>query len=212
MRALYTTALIVGCLVCNACGESNQRAASSSAPGIEATGWETQTPMDKPLAGEKVAVVEATVAVEEVNLAGRHLTVKRPDGSVVTVKAGPEIKRLAEIKPGDSIVLSYILSVAYEVRPATVEEKSNPVAGAAVAERNEASLPPGASMASVIHRVVTIASIDRQKPSVTIKDADGQLSVIPVKRPENLERVKVGDTVAITYVEATAVNIDPVKL
>ena len=61
----------------------------------------------------------------------------------------------------------------------------------------------------MIHRLATVTAIDKKGATVTIKGENGALAEIPVKRPENLDRVKVGDTVVIDYLESLAVNIEP---
>lgn len=46
----------------------------------------------------------------------RLLTVTGPRGNTVTVKVGPEVKNLAQVQPGDQLVVRYLESVALAVR------------------------------------------------------------------------------------------------
>ena len=54
----------------------------------------------------------------------------------------------------------------------------------------------------------TIAAIDKDAGTVTLRSADGELTTIKARHPENLERVVVGDLVEITYTEALAVSVE----
>jgi hypothetical protein len=42
---------------------------------------------------------------------------------------------------------------------------------------------------------------------VTLKGADGKTTTVKVRNPKNLENVKVGDVVVITYTEALALSL-----
>lgn len=179
--------------------------------GATVTGWDTQTKMGQPLAGERGAVIEASVLVEKVDLKNRTLTVKKPNGTILTLKVGTEVKRLNEIKPGDTVVAQFISAVAYELRAPTAEEQAAPAAAVVAAGRNDKSLPPGAAAANTIHTIVTIEEIDRKAGTVTIMGPSGETTVLNVERPENFQRIKVGDKLAVTYVEAVALKVEPRK-
>ncbi len=49
----------------------------------------------------------ATAVVEAIEAASRTVTLKKPDGTLVTIVAGPEIKRFEEIKVGDKVNARY---------------------------------------------------------------------------------------------------------
>jgi hypothetical protein len=68
----------------------------------------------KPMAAA-LNTVEVTANVEKVDYQKRLITLKGPEGNVRTLKVDPRVKRLAEIKPGDDIVLRRTEAVAIEV-------------------------------------------------------------------------------------------------
>ena len=70
----------------------------------------------KPMAAA-INTVEVTANVEKVDYQRRLITLKGPEGNVRTLKVDPRVKRLAEIKPGDDIVLRRTEAVALEVTP-----------------------------------------------------------------------------------------------
>ena len=50
--------------------------------------------------------------------------------------------------------------------------------------------------------------VDRKGYTVTIKGPEGRTETIAVKDPKNLDGVKVGDLVDVTYAQALAVALD----
>jgi hypothetical protein len=57
----------------------------------------------------------------------------------------------------------------------------------------------------------TILNLDKTKETVTLKGPDGDVVVVKVQDPANLDKVKVGDTIVITYTEALAIAVQTVK-
>ena len=67
-----------------------------------------------------VDAVEVKATVVAIDYQSRIVTLKGPEGKVIKVTAGPEIKRLNEVKVGDSVVARLTRAVSIEVsKPAT---------------------------------------------------------------------------------------------
>jgi hypothetical protein len=74
-----------------------------------------------PTADAKLGVVvadltELTATVDSVDYHKRLVTLTGPRGNTVTVKAGPQIKNLDQVKVGDQLVVQHYDSVALFVR------------------------------------------------------------------------------------------------
>ena len=54
-------------------------------------------------------------------------------------------------------------------------------------------------------------AIDQKLPSITVKTVDGRTVTRKVDNPKNLEGVKVGDKIEITYTQAAVLSVDPIK-
>jgi len=68
----------------------------------------------------------------------------------------------------------------------------------------------GRGIAAGISEVVTVTAVDQKSREVTLRSADGEEnSFIAGDEVRNLEQVKVGDEVTITYAEALAVRLFP---
>ena len=72
-----------------------------------------------PLGGKpgmtEVQSVEVTAAVESIDYQTRMVKLRGPEGKTKTVKAGPEVKRLNEVKPGDTVVVRYTEAASIRV-------------------------------------------------------------------------------------------------
>lgn len=178
-------------------------------PQPTATVVEERSPAGEPLAGMDGVLIKVTAKVKAIDLEKRIVTLVGPDGKVITTKAGNEIKRLNEVKVGDLVTIEYMQAVAFEVRPPTAEEKANPVAVAMGAGRADPKAAPAGGAGQVVHQIVKVTKIDKKDGTVTIKLADGRSETIKAKYPENLNRIKVGDTAAVTFAETMAISLTP---
>jgi hypothetical protein len=71
---------------------------------------------------------------------------------------------------------------------------------------------PGEKPAGVVGKEVTanatITAIDKAAKTATLKGEDGKSVTVTPRDPKNLEKVKVGDRLVITYTEAVAVSVE----
>ncbi len=125
-----------------------------------------------------------------------------------TIYAGPDVQRFSELKVGDKVTFKYKESVVYQIQkpgaaPAAAGEQTGIVRGTGPR--------PGGTITKQITATVTITAIDMNVPSVTIKKDDGSISSFKVEDKKNLEGVKVGDRVQITYTQALAISVEAPK-
>jgi hypothetical protein len=162
-----------------------------------------------PLTGTDSELVESRVAVHAIDYQNRRITLRNSQGLLETYTVAPEVKRLNEIKPEDRIVATYLKAVAFEVREPTAFERANPTLAGAALKKQPVDLPPGMEAAAVKHTIVTVDAIDFKRKSVTLATPEGETFTAYARYPDNLYRINVGDKVAVTYGEATIVNIVP---
>ncbi len=62
-----------------------------------------------------VRSVEVAATVTAIDYPSRMVTLQGPEGKILKVKAGPEVKRFAEIKQGDSVVARYTEAMSIKV-------------------------------------------------------------------------------------------------
>jgi hypothetical protein len=155
---------------------------------------------------EIVKTVAATI--QAINLETRELTLKGPQGNVYTLFADPEIKRLAEFRVGDEIVLDYAISMAAEIRQPTAEELAKPYTVVEDTTLTGADKKPGVEGYKIIEAVVTVEGLDRQTQTVTIKGPKGNYLAVKVKDPTTLDKLRLGDVALVVYSESFALRIE----
>jgi hypothetical protein len=153
-------------------------------------------------------VVKVTATVEAVDLTNRVVSLKGPKGNVFDLKVGDKVKNLPQVKVGDKVVARYYESIAVRLM------KPGEPAGAAATQAAGAAKPgerPAGVVANQVTVTATIEDISPKKTFVTLKGPGGKTVDVKVRDPKNLENVKVGDQVEITYTEALAISVEKAK-
>jgi Cu/Ag efflux protein CusF len=157
----------------------------------------------KPLAMGQV--VSVTTTVEAIDSSNRVVTLKGPDGNLVAVQVPDSVKRFSEIKVGDRLTFKYSESLIIAVK------KADP--GAKLGTSTDTGLKrgtgekPSAVVSQTTTATVEVAAIDAKIPSMTVRKADGSTQSFRVEDPKNLEGVKTGDHIVVTYREAVALQV-----
>jgi len=155
---------------------------------------------------EREAVMTATVVA--VDLQNRYVTLKGPDGALRDIKVGEEAVNLPQVKVGDLVTVTFYESIAVEViKPGTYAGTGEKTA----IVRAKPGEMPGGMTARQVTMTATIMAIDMQKSTMTLKGPEGKVATVKVQDPTNLEKVKVGDELMITFTEALAISVEHVK-
>jgi len=142
--------------------------------------------------------------VEAVEGQSRSVTIRKPDGTVVTTVAGPEVKRFEEIKVGDKVTARYYENLVIRVkRPG----ESDVVSGVRGTTGSDQDLP-GGTRAKQVTITATITAIDAKTPSITFEGPHGWKYTSKVQDTEALAKVKVGDKFDIVWTEAMLVSVE----
>ncbi|HUL78590.1 MAG TPA: hypothetical protein VL691_15105 [Vicinamibacteria bacterium] len=148
---------------------------------------------------------EVTATIEAIDHTSRLVTLKTKDGQMETIYAPPEVKRFAELKVGDTVTFRYHESIVYQVHKPGAPGTAPAAAGPTITRTTGAK--PGGTIAQQETATVTIKAIDPKVPSITVVTADGRTIGAKVQDKKNIEGLKVGDKVEITYTEALAISV-----
>lgn len=172
-------------------------------PTFQASGQESAADA-KPGIQEAIATrIEATV--EAIDREKRNVTLKGPDGKSVKIDIDEQVKNLPQVEVGDRVIIEYIEAVSIQVfAPGEVEPGATAVSASESAKPGEK--PAGVAMEAVTI-VATIEAINQEEQTATLKTADGESKTVKARNPDNLEKVKVGDKVMITYTEAIGIKV-----
>lgn len=161
----------------------------------------------QPLKAEQTQTVKATV--EKVNKDAREVTLKREDGSMVTVKVPDTARNFDQIKPGDTVTAKYTESVALNIRksdePPTATERQT-------LKRAPVGAKPSGEQTLTQQISATVEKINRNTREVTLMAPDGTTTVVKV--PEGMKRfdtLKQGDQVVVTATQSLAIDVSGQK-
>lgn len=148
--------------------------------------------------------VSTTVAtVESIDLKTRIVKLRTLEGKPFTVHVGKEAVNLPQVKAGDKVEITY--AQVLEVRMAEPGEVRDEV-GTIVGGAEPGAKPRGIGITET-NVTATILEIDKANEAAKLKFADGTIAIVKVQNPANLDKVKVGDTIAIKYIEAVEIAV-----
>ena len=156
-----------------------------------------------PKVGEaRLVTVRGTV--EAIDKEKQTVTLKGPKRTLTVKVRDPQ--KLDAIKVGDPVIGKYYESLMIELK------KPGEGTPGVTAEKATATSKPGEVPAGAIGQQVTvtatIVTVDKKAGTVTIKGPEGNTVTVKARDPKNLEKVKAGDNVDITYTEALAISLD----
>lgn len=163
------------------------------------------TASQAPPGGAVEALLTGTATVTALDLATRKVTLRGEDGESFTLKAGPEVRNLAQVEVGDEVEVDYYAALAWQVVKAGQSEPG--AAGALGAVSAAPGEKPAAAVGGAVTITATIDAIDREGGTVTLRGPAGDTQTVKARDRANLDRVAVGDLVDITYTEAVAVEV-----
>lgn len=152
--------------------------------------------------------VSTTVAtVVSIDLKTRMVKLQTLEGKPFTVHVGKEAVNLPKVKAGDKVEITY--TQVLEVRMAEPGEKRDEVR-TVIAGAEPGAQPRGFGITES-NITATILAIDKANEAAELAFADGTRAIVKVQNPANLDKVKVGDTIAIKYLEAMEIKVKSKK-
>lgn len=156
------------------------------------------------------AAVTIHARITAVDPATRHLTLTGRSGTPVTLAVGPAV-RLEMLKPGDTVDVQYLRSVAFTVsspgQPVPEDEMSAAMARPVMA-------PGGIGMKSTRVNGLVVG-IDIGANTVDLVNPQGgavyTVKVTDPSRQAKLPLLKVGDIITALITEAVAVSVTPAR-
>ena len=160
----------------------------------------------------EATVQELTATVEDIDLAKRMVTLKGPEGKMVTTQVGPEVNDLDQVKVGDEVKVQYYLAVMVSAKRVSDDAKrGEEIIASGVATADDGGLPAGVAGREV-KETVEILGTDKYKKAIAFRGADGKFREISMDAPHlagRLEQFKEGEKYEVVYREALAVFVEP---
>jgi hypothetical protein len=147
--------------------------------------------------------VTVTATIEAIDKANRLVTLRGPEGNSVDVKAPDQMEGFNSLKVGDQVTATYFAAVMIRARKA-----GDPVSGgepATTVRRTERT--PGSETRQERTFTATVEAVDMKAPSLRVKGPQGRVLTVAVTDPKQLQNLKAGDTVDLTYYESLLVKV-----
>jgi hypothetical protein len=148
---------------------------------------------------------EVKATVEKVDKDTREVTLKKDDGTSVTIKAPDTVRNFDQIKVGDMVTAKYSQSIAVAVRKS---DEPPSATGRETFKRAPLGEKPAAAGTSMTQISATIDKIDKDKRELTLKGPQGNSTVVKVSDDvKRFDELKEGDQVVITATESLAISV-----
>ena len=149
-----------------------------------------------------------TATVEAIDYDTRHVTLKGPNGNLVTLYVDEDAYNFKEVEVGDLVDIHYHASVAINLEKGSGQTPSV-LTGEASTRAPEGQKPQGA-----VYNVITVRAIvegiDYENRTVDLKGPRGNVVTVEVdERVKNFKNIKKGDEVTAQYTEAVAIAVRP---
>jgi hypothetical protein len=160
-----------------------------------------------PGAARAVQTIKTTATVTAVNPADRTISMRRPDGQIIDIQAGAEVKNFDKIKVGDRVAAEYTEALSLELKkgtagaPKRIESPMN-------VSRAQGGNKPGATVGSTVTVLADVVAVNQTDHSVTLRGPEGHMVDLRVPNPEQLKLIKRGDQVQAVYTEALALKVE----
>lgn len=152
--------------------------------------------------GAEATPVTVTATIEAIDKTNRTVMLKGPQKSVL-VKAPDEMQGFNTLRIGDQVTATYFEAVAVQVR-----KPGDPVAsGTPTTTTQRKDRTPGSETRREQTLTVTVVSVDPKASSLAVKDSQGRVVPLTVRDAKQLQNVKAGDTVDVTYYESLLIKV-----
>jgi hypothetical protein len=163
----------------------------------------------EPGKGVIVSTVEVSAQVVAIDRKTRTVALKGPEGNVVDVVAGDEVRNFKQIRVGDRVVARYVRALSLELKK--TKGGSRGITETDAAARAKPGDRPAGGVARQVTAIADVIAVDPKKMTITLKGPRGNIVDLHVRNADHFKVVKKGDEVEVTYTEALALSVEPEK-
>jgi hypothetical protein len=150
-------------------------------------------------------VSEISGRVVALHRAQRTVSLRGPEGHVVTIKVDESVRNFDQVRVGDEVKLQYYESIAIFV---TSDGKPPAADGAVAVAVAPKGAMPAAKVVEVTDVSATIQAINPARRVLTLRGPQGNVFPVTVdKAVQGFSALRVGDNVHIRHTEALALSV-----
>jgi hypothetical protein len=181
------------------------RAVAAALLALSLTACASEPP--PPQSAERQMLITRTATVVDIDRVSRQVLLRGQEGNMLSVTAGPEVRNLDQLEPGDVVRFDFYESVSVSMADPS---DTSPPEGTVVAGRAPEGARPGAAAGASVRMVVEFISYDPMTTIATFRTPDGMVQTAKVS-PELqgfAAGLQSGDRVDLTMTQAVAVSIE----
>jgi hypothetical protein len=152
------------------------------------------------------ATAQMSAKVIAIDPAQRTITLQGASGKTRTIEVGDKVRNFDQIKVGDTVHAKYTQALALEIKKGG-GALSAPVEEGAITPAPAPGAKPGGTVARKLTATAEVVAVDPAKQMVTLRGPQGNEMDVKAEDPSQLQNIKKGDHVQVTYVEALAIKV-----
>jgi hypothetical protein len=155
----------------------------------------------------KITTVMAKVMAIDPEL--RQVTLQNEAGHLEIMTCGPEVVNFSQIRVGDKVTfhaqetLSFIRLTPGTRLPSASSRRD--------ISKSPPGSPPGGAFTDYQQTVATVATIDKDAPSITLNYPDKTIRTFQLREASRLKGISEGDTILVSSMQRLAITVDPAK-
>jgi hypothetical protein len=159
---------------------------------------------------EETVSVDLVSTISAINPETREIQLTDAQGNVRTVTADPRVQRFDELKVGDQVSATLEITALAELREPTEAELASLGEAKLGVVRSPGDGPLAGSLAETVTSVVKVVGLSLIGNIITVMTVDGQLVDVQAKSEENLKKLRLDDTIVVTYSASIVASVTPV--
>jgi Cu/Ag efflux protein CusF len=156
----------------------------------------------------KANTMKIDATIQAIDQTTRMITLRDDKGNEDSFVVSDAVKRFNELKVGQKVSITYYESIVFQLlKPG---EKGGGTSVEAALDRAKSALPAG-TVSVQAKATVTVKAVDMAVPSITVETPDGRTVTRKIENKKNLEGVKAGDKIDITFTRALVTEVQNAK-
>lgn len=156
----------------------------------------------------RAVAVQVTAEVTAIDLQTREVSLKTPEGFLMTVTAPEKVIKLEELSVGDRLVGTFVAALEADLRAPTEAELAEPWVEIEEAAVSKDGAAPGVDAARMVRAVVTIEGMNPDAGVVVLKDSRGKSHFVEGVESQKLQGVSVGQKLVVVFTQAMALTLE----
>jgi hypothetical protein len=152
--------------------------------------------------------VKMTATVVLIDLGSRDVVLIDSNGKMHRVNVSDQARNLDQVKVGDKVTTEYTEAISLQLKKRGAGN-APPASAVAAMVRAPQGMKPGGAVGRKVTAFATVVGVNAAKQFVTLRGPLGNEYDLTVIDPVQLNAVKKGDEVEVTYTEALAISVQP---